>query len=87
MQGFETRGTVISRRLTAWANLLDATKPSGLFVVDPRDILAPTSQYNKTNSIKELHKLNRKNKRKKVSKKSDETSKVSATFYSYICSL
>lgn len=76
MQGFETRGTVISRRLTAWTNLLDATKPSGQFAVDPRDIYnpVPTAAYNKSNSIKKINKLNKgnqKSKRKKVKKKNE----------------
>lgn len=30
LQGFETRGTEISNRLTAWHNLLEETRPNGL---------------------------------------------------------
>lgn len=72
-QGFETRGTVIAQRLTAWDNLLQATRPSGLFAVDPRDLLAPVStpSYN-VSSIRKLHRLNKqgkKPKRKKYKKK------------------
>ncbi|XP_060515797.1 protein dispatched [Cylas formicarius] len=37
--GFSTRGTYISNRLTAWENLLKNTKPSGLFVKNPKEYL------------------------------------------------
>jgi hypothetical protein len=35
MQGFETRGTVISRRLTAWENLLEAVSHIGPLTTNP----------------------------------------------------
>lgn len=36
-KGFEARGTEISQRATAWENLLDATRASGLLSVNPAD--------------------------------------------------
>jgi hypothetical protein len=38
-QGFESRGTEIGQRLTAWKNLLDETGPNGLFVANPDDLI------------------------------------------------
>lgn len=35
IQGFESRGTALAQRLTAWKNLLEATEPSGLLTTNP----------------------------------------------------
>lgn len=37
--GFETRGTVISKRLTTWRNILEETRPSGSLIVNPKELL------------------------------------------------
>ncbi|KAK5639216.1 hypothetical protein RI129_011708 [Pyrocoelia pectoralis] len=37
--GFETRGTILSSRLTTWRNLEKATKFSGPFAVNPKEFL------------------------------------------------
>lgn len=34
-QGFEARGTVLAQRLTAWHNLMDATKARGELTANP----------------------------------------------------
>ncbi|XP_036322856.1 protein dispatched isoform X1 [Rhagoletis pomonella] len=36
--GFETRGTVLGKRLTAWNNLIQETGPFGSLVTDPNDL-------------------------------------------------
>uniref|UniRef100_W8BU90 Protein dispatched n=3 Tax=Ceratitis capitata TaxID=7213 RepID=W8BU90_CERCA len=36
--GFETRGTALGKRSTAWNNLLQETGPSGTLVTDPNDL-------------------------------------------------
>lgn len=39
LQGFETRGTTLASRITAWKNLEEATRPSGPFAVNPKEFL------------------------------------------------
>lgn len=39
LQGFATRGTTISNRLTAWTNLIKSTKPSGELTRNPKEYL------------------------------------------------
>jgi hypothetical protein len=48
VQGFESRGTILAQRMTAWRNLLDATGPSGPLTIDPRKIpkYIKVPQYN-----------------------------------------
>ncbi|XP_054735807.1 protein dispatched [Anastrepha obliqua] len=52
--GFETRGTVLGKRLTAWNNLLQETGPFGSLVTDPNDL----RHYNTINH----HHMNKKRK-------------------------
>lgn len=40
LQGFETRGTTISQRITAWQNMAEATRPSGSLTSNPKELLA-----------------------------------------------
>lgn len=47
MQGFEPRGTLISQRLTAWRNLLDETRPSGLLIANPNELIAQKNRFTK----------------------------------------
>ncbi|KAK3931850.1 Protein dispatched, partial [Frankliniella fusca] len=37
--GFETRGTTISQRITAWQNIVEATRPSGSLTSNPGELL------------------------------------------------
>lgn len=50
--GFETRGTVLSSRLTTWKNLEKATKFSGPFAVNPKEFLEQ-KDYNTRNNLKQ----------------------------------
>ncbi|RZF40076.1 hypothetical protein LSTR_LSTR002479 [Laodelphax striatellus] len=34
-RGFESRGTIVAQRLTAWENLIEETKPSGMLTLNP----------------------------------------------------
>ena len=56
--GFEARGTEISNKLTTWRNLLEATRPAGSFIVNPKEI----QQH-------EFYKNHRKNKNRHQKKK------------------
>lgn len=38
-KGFETRGTDIASRLTAWGNLIEETRSSGPLTANPHDIV------------------------------------------------
>lgn len=40
-QGFESRGTDIANRLTAWHNLLEETRPSGRLTSNPYERTLP----------------------------------------------
>ncbi|CAG2063579.1 unnamed protein product, partial [Timema podura] len=51
-QGFEARGTVIAQRLTAWNNLLEATRPSGNLLVNPIEQHTPVASNEILNHIK-----------------------------------
>ncbi|KAK9890454.1 hypothetical protein WA026_010540 [Henosepilachna vigintioctopunctata] len=37
--GFSTRGTVIANRITTWENLIESTRPSGKFTVNPKELI------------------------------------------------
>nr|CAD7587776.1 unnamed protein product [Timema genevievae] len=50
--GFEARGTVIAQRLTAWNNLLEATRPSGNLLVNPIEQHTPVASNEILNHIK-----------------------------------
>nr|CAD7455215.1 unnamed protein product [Timema tahoe] len=50
--GFEARGTVIAQRLTAWNNLLEATRPSGNLLVNPIEQHTPVASNEIFNHIK-----------------------------------
>ncbi|KAF5283571.1 hypothetical protein FQR65_LT13826 [Abscondita terminalis] len=67
--GFETRGTVLASRVTAWKNLEKATTPSGPFAVNPKEFL-----QRKDNT--EYRKI-----RKKHSKKFDRTKVFQPIFF------
>ncbi|KAG5669714.1 hypothetical protein PVAND_000009 [Polypedilum vanderplanki] len=56
--GFVTRGTEISMRLTTWKNLLEETRPSGILLVNPKEL----QQH-------EFDKKHRKNKARHQKKK------------------
>uniref|UniRef100_A0A0K8UUE4 Protein dispatched n=1 Tax=Bactrocera latifrons TaxID=174628 RepID=A0A0K8UUE4_BACLA len=58
--GFETRGTALGKRLSAWNNLIQETGPSGSLVTDPNDLLF----YNKNNyhHLKNMRKHQRHNR-------------------------
>lgn len=62
-QGFETRGTDISQRITAWRNLLEETRPSRSLVTNPKDLFPPTEADIKLRKIK--HQQSKKNRKKK----------------------
>lgn len=47
LQGFEPRGTVISRRLTAWRNLLEETRPSGILIANPNELILNQNDFKK----------------------------------------
>lgn len=38
-QGFETRGTILAQRITAWENLCESTRPSGILTVNPNELI------------------------------------------------
>uniref|UniRef100_A0A1B6DLC4 SSD domain-containing protein n=1 Tax=Clastoptera arizonana TaxID=38151 RepID=A0A1B6DLC4_9HEMI len=46
--GFESRGTVISNRLIAWQNLIEATRPSGPLTVNPYGDRPPSHHIQKS---------------------------------------
>nr|CAD7412071.1 unnamed protein product [Timema poppensis] len=50
--GFEARGTVIAQRLTAWSNLLEATRASGNLLVNPIEQHTPVASNEIHNHIK-----------------------------------
>lgn len=74
-KGFTTRGTIISDRLTAWRNLEEATRPSGQFAINPKDILIHRNVTFFKPKIK-------KNNKKKKTKQFKNFSKVSLFFHS-----
>lgn len=59
-QGFETRGTYLAKRHTAWRNLIEASHSSGPFVLNPKEWL-----YRE--NITRIKKLNKKKKSKQKS--------------------
>ncbi|KAK4871478.1 hypothetical protein RN001_015602 [Aquatica leii] len=61
--GFETRGTVLASRITAWKNLEKSTKLSGPFAVNPKEFL---ERKNNVEFIKIKKKNPKKNKTKVV---------------------
>ncbi|KAG7206137.1 hypothetical protein KM043_003529 [Ampulex compressa] len=44
--GFEARGTVLAQRLTAWENLMEATKPRGQLIDNPLEYYQYMRKYN-----------------------------------------
>lgn len=60
VKGFETRGTMIAKRVTTWKNLMEATRPSGALVVNPKE-------YTENKKLETLYK-DKKPKRKKPKK-------------------
>lgn len=60
--GFEARGTDISMKLTTWRNLLEETRPSGSFIVNPKEIQQHEMFQKKRKNKEGRH--NRKNKLK-----------------------
>lgn len=77
-QGFTTRGTVISDRLTAWRNLKEATRPSGQFAINPKDILI----HRNVTFFKP--KIKKHNNKKKKNKQIKNFSTVSSILLQYI---
>lgn len=61
--GFSTRGTVIANRLTTWDNLVESTRPSGQFAVNPKELLLLQNL-----SLTLKHVKRRKDPKKKKSK-------------------
>lgn len=70
--GFEARGTDISNKLTTWRNLLDETRPSGSFIVNPKDI---HQRFNEEQSQKQ-RKRNRNKSRLRHQDKKKKQQKV-----------
>lgn len=61
-KGFETRGTYMARRQTTWKNLIEASRPSGPFVLNPNEWLI---QQNVTR-VKKTKKKNKKKPKVKI---------------------
>ncbi|XP_067619629.1 protein dispatched isoform X2 [Eurosta solidaginis] len=61
--GFETRGTLLGKRLTAWNNLLHETSPTGSLVTDPSDYYN-TIKHHYANKKRKHQLHNRAHKRK-----------------------
>ncbi|KAF5279572.1 hypothetical protein FQA39_LY18285 [Lamprigera yunnana] len=61
--GFQTRGTTIANRITAWKNLERATKPSGSLCVNPQE-------YLQTERLINLKKPRKESKSKKFNRSS-----------------
>ncbi|KAJ8986210.1 hypothetical protein NQ317_009916 [Molorchus minor] len=64
--GFSTRGTIISNRLTAWANIIKSTSPAGELTSNPQEFL---EIQNKTNSIPYLRLQKREGGKKSIRRK------------------
>lgn len=47
-KGFETRGTTISQRITAWQNLAESLRPSGSLTANPSELLLMSSYEKST---------------------------------------
>ncbi|XP_049846062.1 protein dispatched [Schistocerca gregaria] len=54
--GFQSRGTVLSQRITAWINLKDATRPSGPLSVNPKGDTADLREISKIRRHRQHHK-------------------------------
>lgn len=65
LQGFETRGTPLGKRLSAWNNLIQETGPSGSLVTDPNDLLFyNNNNYHHLKNMRKHQRHNRTHKRK-----------------------
>ncbi|XP_011211443.2 protein dispatched [Bactrocera dorsalis] len=63
--GFETRGTALGKRLSAWNNLIQETGPSGSLVTDPNDLLFyNNNNYHHLKNMRKHQRHNRTHKRK-----------------------
>ena len=71
-QGFETRGTIISRRLTAWENLLEAVSHVGPLTTNPLEARGMVNRVSIIDASEILEKkLERKRKRERRRRKNN----------------
>ncbi|KAJ6638287.1 Protein dispatched [Pseudolycoriella hygida] len=61
--GFEARGTEIGKRMTAWLNLIDETRPSGILIANPNEMQQEDFfKKRKENNSKKKNKKTKKSK-------------------------
>lgn len=70
--GFAARGTHIGKRLTAWHNLIEETRPSGLFVANPSDLITHNVGSHRGGGKYKKFQNKKKNRNKKHKKKHED---------------
>ncbi|CAG0886573.1 unnamed protein product [Darwinula stevensoni] len=73
--GFETRGTEIAQRLISWKNLLEASRPSGIFSGNPYEEQLTKEIHQKQEEEMQQKKENKTKKNKKRKKKKKKKKK------------